>query len=220
MKSLFAIILTAFVFSFSSFSQREVKNGVVIDHNAEKIVKNISKKLKDDAPLSFDFVFSAKEGDKVSQTEKGSFLSNGDKFRVISTSFEDYSDGKSVWHYLKTANEVEVSSVDEQGSMFNFSNMISTYLKDFRPKLIKEQTKANVVYNVIDLTAVGKSFVIKVRLLAAKNTNRISEMTLYTQDDRVYTYTLSNYKAKLKTSLSDFTFQTDKYPKVQVVDLR
>ena len=213
-------ILIAFAFGNPSFAQREVRDGAVIDHNAEKIVKSIAKKLSDDSPLSFDFVFQAKENEKVVLNEKGSFLSNGDKFRVIATSFEDYSDGKSVWHYLKSVNEVELSAVDDQGSMFNFSKMMTTYIESYRSKLIREQTVAGIVCNVIDLTAVKKSYVMKVRLIAAKNTNRISEMILYTSDNKVYTYNLNNYKGKRKVSDSDFTFPSDKYPKAQIVDLR
>ncbi|MDR1725742.1 MAG: outer membrane lipoprotein carrier protein LolA [Bacteroidales bacterium] len=205
--------------SMTVYGQREIKNGVVIDHNAEKIIKNITEKLSADTPISFNFMFKVKQTDKVTQSEKGSFLSNGNKFKIITDNFEDYSDGQTLWHYLKTTNEVEISDASEGGSMFNFSNMITSYLKDYRPKLIREETREKIAYNVLDLSPIKRGNVLKVRIIAVKSTNRISEMIIYTADN-VYSYTLSNYKTKQKTSAIDFTFPLKEHPNVQQVDLR
>jgi len=220
MKQVITIALTTFIFSIYSFGQRELKNGVVVDHDAEKIVKNIAKKLKEDSPMSFNFSFTAEDDDKISANEKGKFLSNGNKFKVMATDFEDYSDGTTVWHYIKTANEVEITNVEEGGSMFDFSNIISNYLQNFRPKLIREEKYESIICNILDLTPLKKSNIMKVRVFVAKNTNRIMKMQIYTSDNKIYTYILTNYQVKQNTSHSDFVFPKDKYPKVQEIDLR
>ncbi|MDR1005654.1 MAG: outer membrane lipoprotein carrier protein LolA [Bacteroidales bacterium] len=220
MKHLFSIALSSILFITSAFGQREMKNGVVIDHSAEKIVKNIAKKLKTDSPVAFNFTLKIQEEGKIVQNEKGAFLSDNDKYRVYTSAFEDYCDGKTLWHYIKAANEVEISNMDGGSSMFNFSNMISTYLNGFRPKLIREEKRPNGTMNILDLTATKINSVIKVRIVATANTNRISEMVIYTSDGKIYTYTISNYQTKQATLPTDFSFPTSKYPKVQSVDLR
>ncbi|MDR1847690.1 MAG: outer membrane lipoprotein carrier protein LolA [Bacteroidales bacterium] len=220
MKRFITITLSILTISLPAFSQREIKNGVVIDHTAEKIVKNIVGKLKSESPMSFDFTFKVIDDGKTIQEEKGSFLSNGDKFKVQTDNFEDYSDGTNIWHFFKAENEVEVSNVDDGGSMFNFPNLISTYIKDFRPKLIRQQQQGNLTYNILDLNPTKKSNIMKARITAEKNTNRISEIILYTADNRTYTYTLANYKVKLKPSAADFVFPKEKFPQAQIIDLR
>lgn len=219
MKHFYTLLILLIAFLYSS-AQTEIKNGVVVDHGAEKIIKQTVSKLKKDTPLSFSVDYDISNGTKTIEKGKASFLSSNDKYRVISTSFEDYCDGKNLWHYDKKSNEVELSEVEDGKSMFNFVKILDTYAKLFRPKLIRKDYLGKTQVNIIDLTPQKRSSVTKVRLWIATSSNVIVKMQVNINDGSKNTYSFSNYKSKVTTNNSDFTFPKTKYPKVKQVDLR
>lgn len=219
MKHFYTLLILLIAFLYSS-AQTEIKNGVVVDHGAEKIIKQTVSKLKKDTPLSFSVDYDISNGTKTIEKGKASFLSSNDKYRVISTSFEDYCDGKNLWHYDKKSNEVELSEVEDGKSMFNFVKILDTYAKSFRPKLIRKDYLGKTQVNIIDLTPQKRSSVTKVRLWVSTSSNVIVKMQVNINDGSKNTYSFSNYKSKVTTNNSDFTFPKTKYPKVKQVDLR
>lgn len=219
MKHFYTLLILLIAFLYSS-AQTEIKNGVVVDHGAEKIIKQTVSKLKKDTPLSFSVDYDISNGTKTIEKGKASFLSSNDKYRVISTSFEDYCDSKNLWHYDKKSNEVELSEVEDGKSMFNFVKILDTYAKSFRPKLIRKDYLGKTQVNIIDLTPQKRSSVTKVRLWIATSSNVIVKMQVNINDGSKNTYSFSNYKSKVTTNNSDFTFPKTKYPKVKQVDLR
>ncbi len=219
MKRFYTILILLFAFLFAS-AQTEIKNGVVVDHGAEKIIKQTVSKLKKDTPLSFSVDYDISNGSKTTEKGKASFLSSNDKYRVISNAFEDYCDGKTLWHYDKKSNEVEITEVEDGKSLFNFVKIIDTYTKSFRPKLIRKDYLGKTQVNIIDLTPQKRSSITKVRLWIATSSNIIVKMQVNINDGSKNTYSFSNYKSKVTTNNSDFTFPKTKYPKVKQVDLR
>lgn len=219
MKRFYTILILLFAFLFAS-AQTEIKNGVVVDHGAEKIIKQTVSKLKKDTPLSFSVDYDISNGSKTTEKGKASFLSSNDKYRVISNAFEDYCDGKTLWHYDKKSNEVEITEVEDGKSLFNFVKIIDTYTKSFRPKLIRKDYLGKTQVNIIDLTPQKRSSITKVRLWIVTSSNIIVKMQVNINDGSKNTYSFSNYKSKVTTNNSDFTFPKTKYPKVKQVDLR
>ncbi|MBQ9311424.1 MAG: hypothetical protein IJ213_00070 [Bacteroidales bacterium] len=219
MKRLALIILTLFCTQII-FSQTEVKNGVVIDHTAEKIVKNTVAKLKNDTPFSFSFSYNLSFSDKTTEKGSGTFLSNNDKYKIETTNFSDYCNGTTYWHYVKANEEVEISDIEEGNSMFNFTKIINQFSNSYGAKLIRYEVFNKVNCAIIDLTPTKKSAVSKIRLYTSKTNNTVSKIIIYTYEGTTYTYTFTNYKSKIQTQPTDFTFPKSKYPKAKTVDLR
>ena len=55
----FVLLLFILINSFA-FSQTSIKNGVVIDSKAEKIINSVAQKLKSESPISISFSFTEK----------------------------------------------------------------------------------------------------------------------------------------------------------------
>lgn len=215
MKKSLAFLISIFLFTIS-FAQREKVNGVVIDKQAQNIIDNVSKKITTDSPLLINYTMTIKTKDKKSETIKGSLLSNGDKFRLKAPAFEDYSDGINLWHYVKETSEVELSVIEQSNNLFNFPNLIKTYSKDFRPKLIREE-ETNYV---IDLLPNKSTNVSKIRVVSNKTTNRIKEMTIYVREGNTYIINFSSYKVNQQVQAKDFIFPQETYPQAEIIDLR
>ncbi|MFA6200022.1 MAG: outer membrane lipoprotein carrier protein LolA [Bacteroidales bacterium] len=213
MKKTFLFIALISIASFA-FGQREVKNGVVIDKQAETIISNVGSKLKTETPISLNFSLN-KKGNKSS--DKGTLTLNGNKYIASFSDNKVYCDGKTVWVYQKGTNEVNVNNIAEtENEVLNISKFISEANTKFRPKLIREE---NGNY-IIDLSPKTKSEFSKVRLKINKQTSRIASMEVNYKGGNVYSYTISNYKTKIKIKDSSFTFSKKDYPTASIVDLR
>ncbi len=213
MKKTLVFLICLFLINLS-FAQKEIVNGVVIDKQAQKIVEAVSKKITTDSPILISYTMAIKVGNKTLETQKGTLLSNGAKFQLKAQGFEDYCDGANYWHYVKETSEVELSVITN--NIFNFPNMIKTYSKDFRPKLIREE-ETNYV---IDLIPNKSTNVSKIRIVSNKTTNRLKEMTIHVRGGNTYQITFSSYKPNQATKTNDFTFPTQTYPQAEIIDLR
>lgn len=210
------VFLVCIFFVIFSFAQKEIVNGVVVDKQAQKIVDAVSKKVKADSPMIISYTMTIKSGNKILETQKGTLLSNGEKFQLKAQGFEDYCDGANYWHYVKETSEVELSVIDQTNNIFNFPNMIKTYSKDFRPKLIREE-ETNYV---IDLIPKKSTNVSKIRIISNKTTNRLKEITIHVREGNTYQITFSSYKPNQQVKATDFSFPTQAYPNAEIIDLR
>ncbi len=208
------------ILSLSVLAQKEIKNGVVIDHNAQKIVNQIVEQIKKDTPISFKFSYDIKDEDIGSKKGSGEFLSNNAKYRIISNDFSHWSDGKTMWNLVKNKNEVEVLDAQDENTMFNFIKIINSSVKNFRPKLIRKENFNKTQCNVVDLTPQKSSSISKIRIYSSVTNNRIQKMEIYTFNDTHYKFTFSSYQANKKVINEDFVFPKKSYPKIKVVDLR
>lgn len=215
MKKSIVFILCIFFFTIT-FAQREIVNGVVVDKQAQNIIESVSKKISIDSPLLINYTMTIKTKNNKSETIKGSLLSNGNKFNLKTPTFEDYCDGENLWHFVKETSEVELSVIEQSNNIFNFPNLIKTYSKDFRPKLIREE-ETNYV---IDLIPKKSTNISKIRVISNKTTNRIKEMTIFVREGNTYIITFSSYKVNHSTQTKDFTFPQDLYPQAEIIDLR
>jgi outer membrane lipoprotein-sorting protein len=210
----FVLLLFILINSFA-FSQTSIKNGVVIDSKAEKIINSVAQKLKSESPISISFSFTEK-GVKAS-SQKGEFSFKGNKYFGNFSGNKIFCDGASIWIYQQETNEVTINSVeDSQNEILNISKFISEANSKFRPKLIREE-KGDYI---IDLIPKTKSEFSKVRLKTNIKTNRISSIEVNYRSSKSYTYNITTYKTKVPLKESDFVFNKKNYPTANVVDLR
>ncbi len=210
----FVLLLFILINSFA-FSQTSIKNGVVIDSKAEKIINSVAQKLKSESPISISFSFTEK-GVKTSG-QKGEFSFKGNKYFGNFSGNKIFCDGTSIWIYQQETNEVTINSVENsQNEILNISKFISEANSKFRPKLIREE-KGDYI---IDLIPKTKSEFSKVRLKTNIKTNRISSIEVNYRSSKSYTYNITTYKTKVPLKESDFVFNKKNYPTANVVDLR
>lgn len=212
MKKLFLLIILITISGLSAFSQREIKDGLVIDKQAQKLITDVASKLKTESPISFNFSQKSKQS-----TETGTIKLSGNKYTATFLGNTIYCDGKSISIYQKEINEVTINSIEDAGNeILNISKFITEANTKFRPKLIREEKGSYI----IDLTPKTKSEYTKIRLIVNKQTTRISSMEINYKGGNTYSYTISNYKTKVQSKDSDYSFNSKEYPSVNVVDLR
>ncbi len=142
-----ALVLT--IFLSSAF--------VNTDKAASQILDKVSKNYKSYKTIKASFKIKIfNKQDKSSQSEKGTLYVKGKKFRVEMDGQEIYCDGKTMWTFLKDANEVQISNYNPKSSDINPSEIFTVYEKGFLSKFIGEGKKGTVVTEQIELTPTDK----------------------------------------------------------------
>ena len=216
-KYLYILILT---FAFQGiYSQK--------DPEAKKILDRVSARSQGDYPIqvSFEYIYEDLM-DKQTTTQEGTLILGENRFKLRVGETVVYSDGKTVWNHLTSANEVYVSDAEEGSNSDDFfisdpSDLFTFYKEGFKYRLKGEIEINNRILNEIDIFPedLDKNYH-TVKLLVDKKDLRIYSAQAYGKHGANHTVILKDYKAGIKTDDKTFIFDPAEHPGVEVVDTR
>jgi len=220
-KSLIAtcLILVSFVPVFAQNSKGLGTN----DPDAKKILDAVSAKFKTFSSIKAGFTLRVENAQgKVQGTKTGIVFMKGNKYRVSITGQEIICDGKTVWNYDKSANEVQVSNVDNSSGAITPQKIFTNfYDKDFLYKLNGDENIGGKTYQVVELTPVDKSKpFFKVLVGVDKKTTIIMNTRVFEKNGNRYVYGINNITTSAAVADDTFVFDAKKFPGVEVIDLR
>ncbi len=215
-----ALSLGAFV-SVHSQNNKQTDKGVV-DQKAQAILQSVSKKLKSYTSLKLTFsILTENSAENKNEKLSGSIILQGEKYFLDMNTQKVYCNGSAIWNYLPEEKEVQVHKFEKNATeTFNLNSLLATYEKNFRPKLIKEETKAGKVLQIIDLASVQNKDFYKIRLYIQKDNLEIKQMESYYKTGNKSTCTITKYEPNVPVKESTFVFDEKAYPGVEVVDMR
>jgi len=208
MKKIFLTCLTfLFVFSLSAQS----------DKKAQSILKEVSATTKAYKTIRIEFTYKLENtAQKINDSYKGVLISKGDKYKLTVSGQDVISDGKTVWTYLKDANEVQVNSVGEDDDSFTPTKLLSSYTENFKAKLLKETPTEQI----IELTPTQKKNFNKVKVTVDKAKKTISSISIFDKNGSVYSYIVNKMDVNQNFYDTMFTFKPAEHPGVEVIDMR
>lgn len=216
------IILLGVLFCFQiGYSQVELDK----DPEAKKILDKVSEKTDSykNLRVKFNYVVENKQSGEKSVHMGYAFLS-GKKYKIIIPDIEIFSDGKTVWTYMKDAREITITEPGpDEESIFNPAVLFTIYKKGYKYLLIGKETIDNIQYEVIDLfpELEKESLYSKIRLRINPNTNQLYKIETYGKSGLNHIITVDEYKADITLSDELFTFNENMYPEdIELVDLR
>jgi chaperone LolA len=215
MKNIFTLITLVSVL----FSSAQVKS----DPAAKKILDVVSAKFKTFKSPQANFTYKVENGQgKAMSTKRGTVYMRGNKYYVTMDDLQIFSDGKTSWNYDKSANEVTVDNVNKSaGAMTPQKLFTNFYDKDFLYKLNGEKKVAGKTIQEIELTPTDKTKPFhKVYVQIDKATKLISSAKFLEKNGNRYTYTITGLKPNATVPDTYFVFNKNKYPGVEVIDLR
>ena len=194
------------------------------DAKAKAILADVSKKYATYDVIKTDFSYTLENPQaKVKETYLGTLYvrSKANKYKVVLKGQEIISDGKNVWTYLKTDKEVQLSEVDNNSASLNPAKLFTIYENGFKSLYTGDAKVAGKVYQNVELTPTdSKRSFFKVRLQIDKLKKQIANALIFDKNGNKYTYAIKTFIPNAKVPESTFTFDTKKYPGVEVVDLR
>ncbi|MEE3447579.1 MAG: LolA-like putative outer membrane lipoprotein chaperone, partial [Bacteroidales bacterium] len=105
------------------------------DPEAKKILEKISSTTQGYNSLRASFVWTLEnKTEKTKDSKNGSMFIKGNKYKLILQGTEIFSDGETTWTYSKDANEITVSSVEEndESIVSNPTKIFNFYEKGFK----------------------------------------------------------------------------------------
>jgi len=195
------------------------------DTKAKEILDQVSAKTKTFTSMSADFVFSMvnKEMD-INEQNEGTIKVKGQKYMVSlpGTGLEIYSNGETIWNYMKEGNQVTITNVEDAGSeLMDPSSIFSIYERGFRSKFIAEKKEGGKTLYQIELFPDSDEFQVeKIEVNIDKATMFLNSATLYGTDENLYGIVVKKMETNKSFADSDFVFDKSKHGDVEVIDLR
>ncbi len=195
------------------------------DEKAKGILDKVSEKTRSFSTISADFSFSMKNEEmEIDERNDGSINIKGQKYCVElpDVGITVFSDGITLWNYMKDGNQVTVSSIEDEGSeLMDPSAIFSIYEKGFDSKFVAEKKAGGKTVYQIDLFPDSDEHdVTKITLLIDKATMMIHSALLYGTDGNLYGIEVKKLESNKDFSDSEFVFDASKYGDVEVIDFR
>jgi outer membrane lipoprotein carrier protein len=192
------------------------------DPAAKKILDQASAKIKSYKSILATFTLQVQDAQGASQgTKKGTLNMKGNKYVVLITGQEIYCDGKTIWTYDKSANEVTITKVDPSSNTLSPQKLFTNfYDKDFLYKMNGEQKMGAKTVVEIEMTPIDKTQNFhKVYLYVDKKSNLVISGKMLDKSGNRYIYTINSLNGKANLTDANFIFDKSKHPGVEEVNL-
>jgi len=144
-----------------------------------------------------------------------------EKYRLEISGQTVICDGKTVWTYIKDANEVQINTVQpDEDAITNPIKLLNNWEKNFKPKLIKDGSENGKNIQTIDLTPVKSKAYYKVRLKIDKTKKQIVNTTVYDKNGSTFSYIVKTFVTNQTVNDSFFTFKASDFPGAEINDMR
>ncbi len=218
MKKVYILFLLIATIQFS-FAQNAGKN----DPEAKVILDAVSTKFKGFKTAKATFTYKVENSaGKVLSSKTGTVFMKGVKYQVSIVGQEIFCDGKNIWTFDKAANEVTITTFENESSTLTPQKLFTNfYDQDFLYKLNGEKKQGTKTIQEIEMTPTDKSRPFhKVYIYIDKTGKTISSTRVLEKSGSRYSYIVNSLTPNSTITDSQFVFDTKKYPGVEVIDLR
>ena len=218
---LILFVLSAFLITISCLGQNNSLGQN--DPEAKQILDKASARIKAYKSIQAIFTLEIQDGDGKSQdVKKGTIWMKGNAYKVDITGQEIYSDGKTIWTYDKSSNEVTITKSDPSSSALSPQKLFTNfYDKDFLYKVNGEIKQGAKTVQEIEMTPIDKTRNFhKIYLYIDKKSHMVVSGKMLDKSGNRYLYTINNLKGNLPLTDGSFIFDKAKHPGVEEVDLR
>lgn len=189
------------------------------DPKAKAILDELSAKTKAYTSIKAEFSFTTEKKDKTKDVQSGKIQTKGKKYKLEIPGHEIFCDGKTVWEYIKDANEVQIKDMETEGEgAINPSNIFTIYEKGFKYKFDGEDATTQTISLFPDNPDKKKYHTAK--LFINKTKKEISSVKMMMKDGSTQTYTIKSFTPNVPIPDTDFTFDAKAHPGVSVEDMR
>lgn len=222
--AVFAGLCSADVAAQAPLMQNTVKTDKGSDDPAaHAILTKTAKWMRaaSDVEIRFDACMAdSRSLNEPKDCQRASWICRGQKFRLVLGAQTYYCDGKNLWVYSPQAKEVSVYAYDETQVQLNPVALIKDYKKYYRAKYIRQESMAGSARNIIDLTPLSPSEILKVRLFLNAADNLPYRLELYYAQDQIYVCRINACMAAKNLKDEDFVFNAALFPGVSINDMR
>ncbi|TAD94260.1 MAG: outer membrane lipoprotein carrier protein LolA [Bacteroidetes bacterium] len=190
------------------------------DPAAKAILDKVSAKFKTLITVQANYNLNVtNRAGKNAGKKNGSIMLKGQKYKITDKSMEITSDGRKIWKFEPSANEVTISNVDNNAGGITPQKLFTNfYDKDFTYKLKGTAKVGTRTLSEIELTPVDKTKNFqKVLVYVDQVQQMIVSSKIFENSGNVYDYSISNLKTNAPLADNLFTFDKTKYAGVDEI---
>lgn len=189
------------------------------EDRSKKILDEVSAKTKSYNTLKAEFTWTIEKKDKSKDTQEGKIQTKGAKYKLEIPGHDIYCDGKTVWDFIKDANEVQIKEIEaEADDAITPTNIFTMYEKGFKYKFDSEDATKQII-NLYPLNPDKKKFH-TIKLTIDKTKKQIISVKMVMKDGTTQIYVVKSFAGNGVLADADFVFNTKTHPGVSVEDLR
>lgn len=216
MRKLFLIAIVS-VFVNAAYSQQDAKAKEIL----EKVTKTTQALASIEAKFSFEMNNKA---ENIQEKSSGTIILKGKKYKlnIPLLGLQVTCDGKTIWTYMVSSNEVSISSLDEEtDDLMDPTRIFTIYERGFNYKFAGETVDAGVpVYNINLIPQKTTGDVSAIKLMIDKQKMLIHGAKMTGKDGNNYNVSIAQLKTDGVFKDSDFVFDELKYKGIEIVDMR
>jgi len=207
------ILLSVFILlSISSFCP-----DLMAQKTSREVLDQVSEKLLSYNTLQADFSFTLQNTEAdIRDTQIGSLVFQGEKFRLSLMGSLILSNGNMMWSYLEDLNEASILDPSES-DFFNPKNIFTLYKQDFTLNDLGQEKSIQSIELIPNIENEDyKRIILKIDIVR----DLIREVTYEGLDGNEYIILITNIIPNIQVDDRFFTFDKEKYPGVQIYDMR
>ena len=177
-------------------------------------------KLENSGGVRGQFTIPQFEGTKEAGTTHGHLTMKGEKYTLTTPEHITWYDGQTQWTWLKSSNEVNVTSPTQtELRKSSPAALLGAYKKGYKLSMKRSKLRGQKVWE-ITMTAVSSASRPE-RVVIDIAEEDYTPMCLRARNDGNWTrFAIYEYAVKQNFSDEDFRFKQADYPTAEVVDLR
>lgn len=213
--ALVASLISIFNFHFP-ISQAQITHASQgrLDENATAALEKCAKKLKNVSGTVTLTVLDSQKKTVAKQTAEVKYSSG--KYSLHMDNQEIVSDGTTVWHINKDANEVTIDNVKEDDiDLLNPGRLLANYNKSFKAKYIRTEDDGNAV---VDMQPRSSRSYHKIRLFINEENGELKRIEVHKYDSSREIYEFS--KCKYGRVSGSFKYDPKAHSGMEVIDMR
>jgi len=189
--------------------------------SAKDIIKKVKKTYNKIKTLKVEFEQSSEwQLAGTSHSVNGNMqIKDEVKFRIEMPDIVTVSDGKNIWNYSKSTNQVIINRVKKSDTEQLPAKLLLQYSERYEPKLLAEETFQNKICYALELTSkTGDDFIQKMKILVDKKTWYTQKVEQFDIHGTKKIFIIKSIRTNFPIDNSIFTYITP--PGVEVIDMR
>ncbi len=206
-----------FTTAFTQTKQEQEKAKLILDE--------VSKKMKGYTSLKVECTYNLENSAaKINETQEGTLLLKGNKFKLTLSGREVISDGTNVWIVMRKAEEVHKKTQADFNEELGFdpAKIFTVYEEGFKYQFSKETKEGTKTIAMIDLFPLdpGKKNYSRLRMNIDKDKSQIVSSKTFGKDGNTYTLTVKTFTPNAPAPDADFKVNEAEFKKqgFEIVD--
>ena len=184
---------------------------------ATNILNVVSEKTQSFEYIKIEFEYKMiNKAQGINETLDGTLLSKGDKYKLDIAGQQIISDGKTMWTFLESVNEVQINEPMDDQEGFNPRNFLQTWPDKFRAKIISEAGDEIL----LELLPKETSAFTKVHVKIDNSLKQLMSINMFDGNNTEFVYAIKRFITDKPIADKEFTFKPADHPGIEVIDLR